>query len=122
MERSRGDFVGEIGVVGGTYVSSAQLKHFETRGSEIFGLKIGGFSIFWRFFVNPAVLECVSRMETVVVDASDSLGACDSKTSRGNALFSCIVLVLLPGDWDELAVVEMVGGCKIASLGVGGLK
>ena len=71
--------------------------------------------------MNPAVSEDVSRPETMVVDARDSPGACDSKAARKRALFSCPEAVGCTGDCDVLAVEERVEGCEMGSLKVGGL-
>jgi sugar (pentulose or hexulose) kinase len=78
-------------------------------------VKIDVFSIFWCFFMKPAVAERVSRAVTMVVGAGEPIGACDSKTARNNALFSCPVTA---GGCDVLAVVVGVGGCETTLLGV----
>ena len=54
----------------------------------------------------------------MVVDAGDSIDACDSKTARNSALFSCLLGYRVG---DELAVVMGIGGCETMLLGVGGL-
>ena len=46
-ERSRGDIVGAIDIVGSSAASSAQLKHFETTG---FGGEMGFFFDFFGSF------------------------------------------------------------------------
>ena len=68
--------------------------------------------------MNPANSERILKAVKMVVDAGDSIRACDSKTARNNALFSCTVAA---GGTGELAVKDGFGGCKMASLGVGGL-
>lgn len=56
----------------------------------------------------------VSWAVTMQVGAGDSVGCCDAKTARDNTLFLCLLLAEGCG---ELAVVEDVGGCRMASLG-----
>lgn len=65
-----------------------------------------------------AVAGSVSKAVAVAIGTRGSVGACDSKTARDNALFSCS---LTARECDVLAVEEGVGGCKMASLGVVGL-
>ena len=87
-ERSRGDFVGTVDIVGSSAASSAQLKHFETAG---FGGKVGFFRFFWQFSVNPVNSERVLRPVTMQVCARDSVDSCDSKSARNGSLFGCMV-------------------------------
>lgn len=54
----------------------------------------------------------------MALDARDSVGACESKTARNGALFSCSVFA---GDCDVLAVIGHVGSCEMTLLGFGGL-
>lgn len=82
-------------------------------------MKVCEFSTFWQLFVNPAVSEHVSRAVMMVVNARDSVGACDSKTAHNGALFSCPVQYGVSRVTGELAVLEVTGRCKIASLEVG---
>ena len=58
------------------------------------------------------------RAVTIEVGAENSVGACDLKTAPVCAHFSCPAGY---GMGDELADIEDMGGCKKASLGVGGL-
>ena len=65
--------------------------------------------------------ERVSRAVTTLVGAGNTIGFCDSKMARDNALFSG---PLLAGRWDELAGMLVVGallGFKTSSFWVSGL-
>ena len=110
--------MGDFGSVLASSASSAHLKGAEMSGSEVFWVKLAGFSMFWQFSVKSADAERVLKAETIVVDARGSVSCCDSKTACKIALFSCPVLA---GGCGELAVVLSIGGCKMASLGVGRL-
>lgn len=57
----------------------------------------------------------------MLIGARDSVDACDSKTARNSALFSCPMPTVSCESCGELALVERVGGLKTASLWVVGL-
>jgi len=68
--------------------------------------------------MKKAVSERVSKAVVVAVCLGNSIGTCDSKTARNGALFSSVMSAGSCVCCDELALVEMVGGCKTAALGV----
>ena len=61
-----------------------------------------------------AVVECGLKLAIMMVYTGDSIDACDSKTVCNSALFTSTVT----GGFSELAIVEGIGGCEIALLGV----
>ena len=68
--------------------------------------------------MNLADSEHILRAGTMVVDARDSIDACDLKTTRNNALFSSPVAAGRSAS-DELRVISKVGaGWKRTSLRV----
>ena len=77
-----------------------------------------GFSEFLQFSMKLVEAGRVFEAGTIMVDPRDSVGSFDSKTARERALFSCSELVAGCG---EVATVEMVGGRKMMSSGLGKL-
>jgi hypothetical protein len=84
-------------------------------GPKYLRLKMSDFRDFGCFCMKTIVSECVLRFVRTFVDVGDSIGSCDSKTARKDALFCCPVGSEMSS---ELAVVESMGGCKTMSLGV----
>ena len=68
--------------------------------------------------MKSADVERVLKAVTMKVCSRDIVGCFDSKAACKSALFLCL---LLAGGCDELAVEDGLGGCKMASLEVGGL-
>ena len=109
-DRLQGCFVGAIEGVGSP-------KHVENSGSGDFWVKIVKFSTFWCFFMKPADAGRDFEAITIVIDAGDPAGRCNSKTTCNSMLFWYPML----GGCNELAYEESVGGRKSASLGGSGL-
>jgi hypothetical protein len=102
----------------GKWASSSSFKTPDMSGSGVIWVKIGGFSTFWWILVNPAISERFSWSVMIEVRAGDPVGACDSKTARKNALFSCPVEFGVAWVNDDLAVVVNVGDCETELSGV----
>jgi len=107
--------VGDFGSVLASSASSAHLKGAEMSGSEVFWVKLAGFSMFWQLSVKSADAERVLKAETMKEGAWDPFGVCDSETAHKRALFSCPVRYRVG---DELAVVVSLGDWETTSLGV----